>query len=186
MSVRGLVLAAVAVGGVGSGAQAAVYRADVVLTEAGAASYPGGTRDETYDYWLEWGLSLGKPKRAKIHIEETEHPALTWVGIYIGSTMIAAWENWDDEISGDEYSVIFGDYWDRWWEYSFSPTKGGSMIYTDEWDDYYIYASAKISNVTLAPIPVPAGAALLPAALVGFGLMRRRKKASTYQNKKLA
>jgi hypothetical protein len=171
MSIRKWVLAAIVAAGFGSGAQAATYRADLELTGAGILDANGATVLEAYDNW--WGIIVGKVMKVRVFIEPTEDATQSYLEITERGRHIMSWQV---ERHGDAYSAFYEEHpYATWYDFSFSPAYG-YLFFTDILDDDTMkYADVEIRNI--APVPLPAGAILLPAALAGFGLMRRRKKA---------
>lgn len=150
-------------------------------------------------------LSVGSIVKFVAEVIYTEDPfdTDTWLGIFdnggrtlsctlagvsCGQIIMAfpgpTFSLYDWDMTGIEGSLIYGDSFSHWFWGPEVPNQylPGGIFYA--WFETAYFSVVAVNQP--APVPLPAGALLLPAALAGFGLMHRRKKAATYQNQKLA
>lgn len=175
MGFRVLCAAAAVVAGVGS-ADAATVTHDIVFTVTDAydlTSY--------FDYEIEemvevrtdlpgfWGFATGSSTRGILEIVETVATQLTVRLVVAGTAVFEA-----DDASGTieafyAVSGISGYKMDglRWTGTS------GKLEYTYDGSPDFTFADATIS---LAPIPLPATAALLPMGIGALAWMRKRRR----------
>lgn len=166
---------ALAVGlGIASAPQAStitIYSIDLTLTEAMFSDNANPTI--YYEEWAPWGLKLNQPSKGKIVLQEHGNGEVELAVRHSGRVIYQG--RVQQSANGGYESSDFGDI-NGIWSYAEFSLSGGKISYTEELEHPWVRgADATISHVLLAPIPIPAGAALLPVALAGFGLIRRRK-----------
>lgn len=163
---RTLVASAAVAVGIGQAAQAATHNIVFTITRAEHIYYPA---DESVyevtplDGW--WGLAAHTPLKGILDIADDDRATLDVAGTRIvdgwyGADLPQGGRRW---LQGDGFSYTTLDWYGD---------KGSVEYGADYLPDYY----EADATVALAPIPVPASAALLPLGVAVLSSLRKRSR----------
>lgn len=171
--------AAVVVAGVGA-VDAAVVRKDVTFTFSEAVRWEeGDLHDRTDDVFTYFdhhlGLPVGSPIKGELTITDIADAwgeDLRWVNLVVGGVKLFA-----DEVAftGPRHA-FFNDTrtgWD-WYRLELFDALGFYEYFDDDRPNAY----TATGTFSIAPVPLPASAALLPLCFGALALLRKRRRSA--------
>lgn len=163
MGIRALCAAAAVVVGVGQ-AEAATYNVMFTIARADHVYYPADNSEYTITPLGEWrGMLVNSPLRGLLKLEEGITPILSVGGKFLFG-------------GGDAENYADGSWWqtnETLYDYlTWTGAEGTWMRREDNLPDY-LFVDA---DIQLAPVPLPATAALLPMGIGALALMRKRRR----------
>lgn len=175
--IKGLVLAAVAAVGIGSAAQAATvpfgnYKAEITMSDASVYCYfdcEGGVPDPRPFA----GLSVGGTVNGVLYVAPAGRPDsitldLRWRGGVFADRVSLERVSENHFVNMSDQAARFAPAGDQ---------PGGFFTGLFLWADG-IEQQYEVSFTNLAPVPLPASAALLPLGFGALALMRKRRQKS--------
>lgn len=173
MGIRALCAAAAVVVGVGSAAEAATV--DVVATMV-YAEYSTGPVDD-HSSWVitnpseYWGIPNGQSLPGTLSMSDVVYDGFThaWATFVVSGATI-----FDHAVSGD-FSSFYGMNTDKPFQFYSLEWNGKDGLFQYS-SDMGNYLESVVIEFTLAPVPLPATAALLPVGLGALAMMRRRRR----------
>ncbi|SNR59782.1 VPLPA-CTERM protein sorting domain-containing protein [Paracoccus sediminis] len=167
MGIRAMCAAAAVAMGIGSAADAATLRLEFDY------AYHGGDNLENTDFTTVWGLPVGGVSEVQLDLD---YPASNYAELKTNAGIVIF-----GDIVGFMNGVFWGDTGLSGIDYTVFSWDGtlGYVEYSGEFGSYETFKDirATLSLVSdLAPVPLPAGALLLPAGIGALALLRKRRR----------